>query len=247
MAAAYDNIAQQYRKATESPIRLYAEGYTYFHVLGNLSGKSILDLACGEGHYTRKFKQKGAAQVVGVDISEKMIELARQEEKRKPLDIEYIIRDARELGEIGKFDRVVAAYLLNYAQTKEQLFEMCQGIYANLKPGGRFVTMTDNVEQPPDSYSKTEKYGLIKKISEPLDEGARINITLAVAAEKSRVNFDIYYLSKATYELALQSVGFKEIHWRPLEVSSEGIQEYGHEYWQDLLDHQPSICIECMK
>nr|VFK22399.1 MAG: Methyltransferase domain-containing protein [Candidatus Kentron sp. LPFa]VFK35320.1 MAG: Methyltransferase domain-containing protein [Candidatus Kentron sp. LPFa] len=137
-------------------------------MLGDLSGKSILDLACGEGYYTRKLKQREATRVLGVDISEKMIELARQDETKEPLGIEYIIRDARELGEIGKFDMVVAAYLLNYAQTKEQLLEMCQSIYTNLKPGGRFVTLNNNPEQSLSSYSKTEKYGLIKKVSKPL-------------------------------------------------------------------------------
>nr|VFK22403.1 MAG: hypothetical protein BECKLPF1236A_GA0070988_103443 [Candidatus Kentron sp. LPFa]VFK35322.1 MAG: hypothetical protein BECKLPF1236C_GA0070990_103593 [Candidatus Kentron sp. LPFa] len=72
-------------------------------------------------------------------------------------------------------------------------------------------------------------------------------MTLTIAAEKSQVNVDIYYLSKATHESVFQSVGFKEIHWHPLKVSSEGIQEFGHEYWQDLLEHQPVICVECVK
>nr|VFJ99082.1 MAG: Methyltransferase domain-containing protein [Candidatus Kentron sp. H]VFJ99247.1 MAG: Methyltransferase domain-containing protein [Candidatus Kentron sp. H]VFK03935.1 MAG: Methyltransferase domain-containing protein [Candidatus Kentron sp. H] len=152
MTAIYDGIAEQYQKANELPYRQYAESETYFHILGDLSGKSILDLACGEGFYTRKFKRKGAARVVGVDISEKMIELAMQEERTEPLGIEYIVRDVLELGEIGKFDRVVAAYLLNYARTREELLRMCQNIYLNLKPDGHFVTINGDLEQPPDSY-----------------------------------------------------------------------------------------------
>nr|VFK29205.1 MAG: Ubiquinone/menaquinone biosynthesis C-methylase UbiE [Candidatus Kentron sp. MB] len=245
MAAVYDSIAQQYENAIELPIRKYIFDYTYLSLLGALSGKSILDLACGGGYYTRKIKQEGASHVVGVDISEKMIELANQEEKGKPLGIEYIVRDVCELGEIGRFDMVVASYLLNYAQTEKQLLEMCRNIYANLKPGGRFVTLSDNTEQSPSSYSKIEKYGLIKKISRPLHEGSPITITLA--REENQVSFDTYYLSKATYDSAFRSVGFKEIHWHPLKVSSEGIQEFGQEYWQDFIEHQPSVCIECMK
>ena len=121
MAAYYDTIAEQYKQSKELPFRLHIETYTYFHLLGELADKSILDLGCGEGFYTRKFRRKGAARVVGVDISEKMIELARLQEARVPLGIEYIVRDVIELGEIGSFDLVVASYLLNYAQTKEQL------------------------------------------------------------------------------------------------------------------------------
>jgi ubiquinone/menaquinone biosynthesis C-methylase UbiE len=40
----------------------------------------VLDLACGEGFYTRRIKQRDAARVVGVDVSQPMIELARAEE-----------------------------------------------------------------------------------------------------------------------------------------------------------------------
>lgn len=88
MAADYDTIAQQYKKSKELPFRLHIEAYTFFNLLGDLGGKSLLDLACGEGFYTRQFKQKGAARVVGVDNSEKMIELARQQEASEPLSIE---------------------------------------------------------------------------------------------------------------------------------------------------------------
>ncbi len=61
MTTIYDNIAWQYKKSKELPIRQYAETYTYFHLIGEMAGKTILDLACGEGFYTRKFKQKGAS------------------------------------------------------------------------------------------------------------------------------------------------------------------------------------------
>lgn len=43
--------------------------YTYLNLLGDLAGKSILDLACGEGFYTRLLKKQGVASIVGVDLS----------------------------------------------------------------------------------------------------------------------------------------------------------------------------------
>lgn len=245
MAADYDTIAQQYKKSKELPFRLHIEAYTFFNLLGNLGGKSLLDLACGEGFYTRQFKQKGAARVVGVDNSEKMIELARQQEASVPLSIEYIVGDVLELGEIGSFDLVVASYLLNYAQTKEQLLKMCHSIFANLKPGGRFVTVNDNSEQPPESYPTTEKYGFIKSISSPLQSGTPLKYTFSVDGEK--FSFDNYYLSRATYEWAFLSVGFKEVRWQKPLVSPDGVSEFGQEFWQDFLDYAPMIGIECVK
>jgi 2-polyprenyl-3-methyl-5-hydroxy-6-metoxy-1,4-benzoquinol methylase len=245
MGTDYSNIAQQYKKSKELPIRLHVEAYTYFNILGDLGRKSVLDLACGEGFYTRQFKRKGAFRVVGVDISETMIELATQQETKEPLSIEYIVGDVLELGEIGSFDLVVASYLLNYAQTQEQLLKMCKSIFVNLKPGGRFVTINNNSEQPPASYLTSEKYGFIKSINEPLQEGTPITYT--IFTDEETFSFDNYYLSTATYEWAFRSVGFNKLRWQKLMVSPEGVREFGQAFWQDCLDYQPMIGIECIK
>lgn len=244
MTSNYDSIAKEYKESKELPIRLHIEAYTYFNMLGNLAGKSILDLACGEGFYTRKFKDQGAAKVVGVDISQKMIELAREEETRKFQNIEYILGDVLELGEIGSFDLVVASYLLNYARSSEELLKMCKSIFANLKPGGRFVTINSNPSQAPVSYLKTEKYGFIKSIDSPLIEGTPIKYTFI---NNHKFTFDNYYLSIPTHEWAFQSVGFKEVRWQSPIVSPDGIKEFGQEFWQDFLDSVPIIGIECFK
>jgi ubiquinone/menaquinone biosynthesis C-methylase UbiE len=245
MVQYYDSIAQEYKKSKELPIRLYIETYTYFNMLGDLTEKSVLDLACGEGWYSRQFKEKGASLVVGVDISEKMVELARKQESKQKLDIQYIVADVLELGKIGDFDLVVASYLLNYAQTKTQLLKMSQTIFNNLKIGGRFVTLNNNSEQPPSSYLKTEKYGFIKTISQPLQPGTAIKYTFFVDGQE--FSFDNYYISQDTHQKVFADVGFKNIRWQKPLVSPEGIAEFGQEFWQDFLECIPLIGIECWK
>src|SRR5439155_459553 len=96
-------------------------------------------------------KQKGAGRVGGVDISAAMIDLARQEEARKPLGIEYSVQDVKQLDLGVSFDLVFAAYLLNYAVTKEELLEMCQAVARHLKPGCRFVTINNNPDYSGES------------------------------------------------------------------------------------------------
>ncbi|MDZ8258591.1 hypothetical protein [Nostoc sp. ChiQUE01b] len=49
MATVFDNIALQFQKLNKLPYRLYGEAYTYLNLIGDVAGKSILDLACGEG------------------------------------------------------------------------------------------------------------------------------------------------------------------------------------------------------
>src|SRR5262249_56939118 len=107
---------------------------------GDRAGRPVGDLACGEGFYTRRLRQHGAARAVGVDLSEGMIHLAREQESAHPLGIEYLVQDGRDLRLSEDFDLAVAAYLLNYARDRAELGAMCRGIAPCLKPGGRFVT-----------------------------------------------------------------------------------------------------------
>ena len=74
--AQYDAIAEAYQDSKQLPFRKAIERYTLFDALGNIDGMKVLDLACGEGFYTRLLKRAGAAAVTGVDVSAEMIRLA---------------------------------------------------------------------------------------------------------------------------------------------------------------------------
>ena len=56
----------------------------------SFSGKKVIDVGCGTGIITEKIVSLGAVEVVGLDISEKMIEIAR---KRVP-SAKFIVSDA---------------------------------------------------------------------------------------------------------------------------------------------------------
>ena len=107
-----------------------------FLMLGDISGKKILDVGCGEGYNTRIMAQKGAV-VAGVDFSKKMIDCAVQEE-RKELEIQYFVLDACDLHIFGEntFDIVTCFMAL-------QDIEDYQGVVSEvsrvLKNSGRFI------------------------------------------------------------------------------------------------------------
>lgn len=52
---------------------------TLFSMLPDLKNKRILDLGCGFGEHCKRFIECGAKRVVGIDISEKIFEVARNE------------------------------------------------------------------------------------------------------------------------------------------------------------------------
>jgi 2-polyprenyl-3-methyl-5-hydroxy-6-metoxy-1,4-benzoquinol methylase len=148
----YDRIAEQYKRAKFWPWRTHIERYTLLRLVGDVAGKAVIDLACGEGYYTRALRRQGAARVVGVDLSRGMIGLAEAEEARLPLGVEYRVGDSRSLEVLAEFDLAFAAYLLNYARTAEELTQMCRAVAGALRPGGRFVTANSNPPgRPPTS------------------------------------------------------------------------------------------------
>ena len=81
-----------------------------------LAGKTVLDLGCGEGFVARQVKDMGASTVLGIDLSQGMIEQAKQEERRSPKGIDYLQADVIDLTELSgaTFDRIVAVFLFNY-------------------------------------------------------------------------------------------------------------------------------------
>ena len=245
MNAYYDKIARQYQKSKTLPFRQYVEWYSYSNLLGDVTGKSVLDLACGDGFYSRRIKDKGAGRVVGVDISSKMIDLARQKNTEASLQVEYLVGDVLNKEKYGSFDLVVASYLLNYAQTKEQLLDMCRTIAINLKPGGRFVSINNNPDQPPSSFTACKKYGFIKTISGPLKDGAAI--TYEFFREGQKFRFDNYCLSRKIHEVAFKRAGLRDIQWKKIEVDPEGVRKFGHDFWQDFLIYEPIIGIVCKR
>jgi len=74
----------------------YSNGPALKRLMGNVKGKKVLDLGCGEGRFARFFANAGA-KVTGIDISEGLIKAALEEENRHPLGIEYLVSDAANL------------------------------------------------------------------------------------------------------------------------------------------------------
>lgn len=245
MTTNYDEIAEEYQRAKQQPWRLHLEHFTLFKLLGDLRGKSVLDLACGEGFYTRFLKRRGAARVVGVDISHGMIDLARREEERDGLGIDYLVQDIKQLRIDETFDVVVAAYLLNYAQTYTALLAMCTAITRHLKPGCRFVTVNNNPRHRGEDSASTRKYGFIKRAHGRLMEGTPVDYVFFLGDESFAITN--YHLSIETHEAAFRAAGFRQVTWHNPELSAAIMEDTERAYWSDFLDHPPIVFIECVK
>src|SRR5574341_637368 len=222
------------------PFRRCIEEPTLFKLLGDLHGKRVLDLACGEGIYTRKMKRHGARSVLGVDISPKMIDLAVSQEREQPIGCEYVVSDVAALGKLGELDVVVGVFLLNYAKTAAELARFCEAIATNLKRGGSFVGMNDNPANLVEMYGAYVKYGFRKTVSLPRTEGTPITYHNR-NSDGTEFTFDNYYLAPATYEAVFQRAGFADFTWCGLSLDPEGKRGFEEGYWDLFLEHPPII------
>jgi trans-aconitate methyltransferase len=106
-------------------------GLELIELLAPQRGERILDLGCGTGHLTNQIAVSGAA-VTGLDISQAMIEQARQNYP----DLEFVQGDAAAFAFTQPFDAVFSNAALHWIKRPEAVVEC---IARSLKPGGRFV------------------------------------------------------------------------------------------------------------
>jgi toxoflavin synthase len=245
MTTNYDPIAEQYKRSKQQPWRTHIEAFTLLQLIGDPSGKSVLDMACGEGFYTRMVRQRGAAKITGIDLSEGMIQLAKNQENVLRQGIEYLVADARDFVPSAAYDLVMAAYLLNYARDAGELQAMCEGIARCLKPGGRFVTVNSNPGLDFSRAPSFRKYGFETAVAGAWQEG--VPITWTFFLEDGSFSIENYYLTEATHENAFRKAGFREVRWHKPGLAADGESTFGRPFWSDFESHPPITLIECMK
>lgn len=136
VAKCWDRNAHLWTEQVRKGLDVYREYFNnpaFLKFVGDVKGKTILDAGCGEGYNTRILARRGA-KITGVDISERFIELAVQEEEKEPLGIHYHTTSFSDLSmfQDASFDMVVSFMaLMDGADYKGGVRE----IFRVLKPG----------------------------------------------------------------------------------------------------------------
>lgn len=234
MPARYDQIGEQYEEYANTATMKLAERHMFVELVGPLDGERALDVACGADYYTRILVQLGAGHVIGSDISPEMIRLARAEETARPSGIEYTIASGADLPGVAPFDLVTGVWLLNYAGTEADLHGIVRDVYARLRPGGRFVSITIN----PDfdlARSDMTKYGIEVLSDDPAGDPPRLFGRFMTDPPSEPVVVD--HWSRDVYERAFDEAGFTSLEWEPYRLPPDLVAQYGESYWHDLLDN----------
>ncbi len=239
----YDDIAGAYKDSKQLSFRKYIEEYTLFRLLGDIRGKSVLDLACGEGFYTRKIKQAGARSILGVDISSEMIALARKQEEKRPIGCNFLVHDVSNLALDERKDVVSAAYLLNYAKSASELLQFCEVAFDSLTSGGIFVGFNDNIAANPNFAPSFRKYGFEKSTSKVQKEGDVIRYTIT-NGNGTAFSINNFYLKPETYSWAFKTAGFSNFSWEGPFLNPN---QKENSFWDTFMEYAPLIGFKATK
>jgi ubiquinone/menaquinone biosynthesis C-methylase UbiE len=171
--AAYDDIAEWYDEIVEQ------DGFQHglvvpvlLDLVGDVRGRRVCDLACGQGYVSRRLALRGA-EVVGIDVSTKLLELAQQRERAEPLGIDYRNGDAQDLGVLAgeRFDGVACNMALIAIPDLDATLAT---VSECIGPAGWFVfSITQPCFQAPGSEWFTDETGRRgRRVYEYFDERA---------------------------------------------------------------------------
>ena len=119
----------------------FAQTDQELHLFDTIEGKKVLDIGCGSGHSLAYMEEQGAAELWGVDFSDRQIETA--EKTLKGLQAHLHCAAMEEDIDLPKayFDMVYSVYAIGWTTDLESTFNL---IYSYLKPGGSFLFSWDH-------------------------------------------------------------------------------------------------------
>ncbi|PRY39439.1 class I SAM-dependent methyltransferase [Umezawaea tangerina] len=239
MSEQYDAIGARFEESKSTAAFSAADTFTLCGALGDLTGLSALDLACGYGYNTRLLAESGARPVVGVDVSVEMVRLAQKYEARAPLGIEYVIADATDLPPLGRFDLATAVYLFNYASSRAALHSMFLNIRATLTDGGRLLAIVPNPTPFPEG--NYEEFGLRLLDRVP---GEEVPLIRQEFTTDPPTPLEDYEWQLADYELAAVQAGFGTVSWSPVRTPPpDGDRD--ESFWLRYREHPVSSLMTC--
>ena len=235
------DLGTSYEEIRKLPVTLLQDANVEAAVAPFIKDAKVLDLACGNGHYSKRFLELGAAKVLGLDNSIAMIEAANAAAEDAAMVEDSA--DANDAGgtadklrfsvadcftpiqrEEGPFDVVFGAWLLNQASNGKEMASIFRNASLNLKNGGFFVSVTPHPTSNPEAHSKRtlgarpnqHDCGIVMTATHVVEGGIATHLDATVNSGK--VELDAYHLTKSVYEKSAWEGGLKgSLTWKTLD------------------------------
>ena len=137
---AYTSFAEVYDQFMDNvPYREWADFLQEILQKEGINDGLVLDLGCGTGSMTEELAGRGY-DMIGVDNSEDMLEIAMEKRQESGHDILYLLQDMQEFELYGTVRAVISVCdSVNYVTEKEELEQVFRLVNNYLDPGGIFV------------------------------------------------------------------------------------------------------------
>jgi ubiquinone/menaquinone biosynthesis C-methylase UbiE len=132
-------LAKPYQGTDQKPDKHYSILPTVLKLVGDPSGKTVLDVACGSGFFTFPIAELGATHIIGIDNSAQQLEIARS---KAVTNTEFRLCDIFK-GELPQVDIAVIPFAANYAKDLRMLTELFTRLHRCLNQGGRDAAHSD--------------------------------------------------------------------------------------------------------
>jgi SAM-dependent methyltransferase len=206
-----------------------AEWPSLRNMLPELSGLRILDLGCGYGYFVQHAVGQGASEVVGLDLSEKMLAVAKANCAGMPARFERADLETADLGDAA-YDLVFSSLAVHYIADFDAF---CARVRRALKPGGHFVFSMEHpvfaARATPDFMTDAEGR-MVGAVLDYLREGERLTNWIADGVVK-------YHRLISTTINSLQASGLRLVHideWSATDADIEAHPEWAKERHQPM-------------
>ena len=225
----YNHMAAIYTAHAEnSAYNAYYERPAMLSLLGDVTDLRVLDVGCGDGTYIEICLQRNVKEIIGFDISENMLEIARKRFNDQVQLYHASLDEDLDFIPNEHFDRIICPLMMHYVLDWENAFSK---LIRKLKHGGQLLFSTGH---PTDDFrfSETRNYFEVELIKE---------------------NWSSLNMTVKTYRRSLTEI-FRSIHragfvleelLEPQPIAS--LKEKNLETYEKLMSFPSFICIKLSK
>lgn len=204
--------------------KVFVTAPNLLRALGDIEGRGVLELGCGNGYWLRLLARAGA-RATGIDLSENQINAAKSWDDPATQAIDYRVGDVSQALDLqGKFDIAFFEHVLLEIPEKAELYRAVDNAASTLKEGGTLVVSDIHPFTPsfrPDNIRIADDFNYF-------DSGAPFEI------QSKRIDGETIYYKDVHWTLsdlagAITSAGLKITEITEPRPSDEDVARYPNE------------------
>lgn len=205
-------INNAYKKTAKLRNNNYIVNPHIISLIGNVKGKTILEVGCGFGRYLEILSKHSPSKLVGCDISAYQIKLCKETIKNN--NIEYYIVDFSNTNSpviLGhdKYDIIYTVFVILYIETLDKLKVFIENCYKCLKKNGKVIICTLDILS---ALFYSEVFNILKLPVKPLTKNYKYTDGCPIQIEiTENCIVTSYQRNLETIKQLMEQIGFSNI------------------------------------